>query len=399
MKANTDTFAKPPKLRMLPQQRRATAALTGIYATRILGLFLLLPVLDLYVRSLPGGSQRLAGFAVGAYALAQGFLLIPAGHLSDRIGRKPVIAGGLLLFIAGSLFGMFTHTVTGVIIARLLQGTGAISSAVTALVADVTRPEVRTRAMAVIGISIGLCFILSLLVGPALDGAFGVSGIFACMALLGLGSLAALACVPRTGAPQAARGSALTASLWRAPLLLTYIGIFSVHFSLTSTFVAVPQILNDTLHLDVATHWKVYATVFLISLLITVPLLRLFEKSVAPRRITQAAVALLCAALAWLALGGDSAWGIRAGMALFFGAFNFLEAQLPSRLSLVAEASSRGTAMGIFATSQFLGAGVGGMLAGQMLGARLPMAGVFGAAAVVVALWLACLLLLHERDA
>jgi len=383
---------------MLPQERRATGALTGIYATRILGLFLLLPVLDLYVRSLPGGSQRLAGFAVGAYALAQGLLLIPAGHLSDRIGRKPVIAGGIVLFIAGSLVGMFTHSVAGVILARLLQGTGAISSAVTALVADVTRPEVRTRAMAIIGISIGACFIISLLAGPALDGAFGVNGIFACMALLGVGSLVALSLVPRPQAAPAARGSVLRPALWRVPLLLTYIGIFSVHFSLTCAFVAVPQILHDTLHLDLSIHWKVYATVFLISLLITVPLLRLFEKSDAPGRITQAAVALLCASLIWLALGGSTAWGIRAGMAMFFGAFNFLEAQLPARLSLVVEASSRGTAMGIFATSQFLGAGVGGMLAGQMLGAHLPLGYVFAAGAGVTAIWLACQLFLGERS-
>ena len=293
---------------MLPLERRATAALTGIYATRILGLFLLLPVLDLYVRSLPGGSQRLAGFAVGAYALAQGLLQIPAGRLSDRIGREPVIAGGLVLFIAGSVVGMLSHSVFGVICARLLQGAGAISSAVTALVADVTRAEVRTRAMAVIGISIGVSFIISLIAGPALDGAFGVNGIFACMALLGVAAAVALLFVPRQArAPRTLRDSALTPSLWRAPLLLTYIGIFAVHFSLTATFVAVPQILTDMMHLDVSVHWKVYAEVFAASLLITVPLLRVFEKSGRPRRITQLGVALLAAAMLGLATGAGSA--------------------------------------------------------------------------------------------
>ncbi|MFO1467660.1 MAG: MFS transporter [Steroidobacteraceae bacterium] len=385
---------------MLPAERRATAALTGIYATRILGLFLLLPVLDLYVRSLPGGSQRAAGFAVGAYALAQGLLQIPAGRLSDRIGREPVIAGGLVLFILGSLVGAFASSVTGVILARLLQGAGAISSAVTALVADVTRAEVRTRAMAVIGISIGISFIISLIAGPALDGAFGVRGIFACMAVLGVAAGGALLLVPRPPAgPRQLRDSALTPSLWRAPLLLTYIGIFSVHFALTSTFVAVPQILNDTLHMDVSTHWRVYSAVFGASLLITVPLLRLFEKSAQPRRVTQGGVALLAVALAWMFVGGNSAWGCYVGMALFFGAFNFLEAQLPARLSLVADAESRGAAMGIFATGQFIGAGVGGTLAGLLLNAGLPLGNVFGAAAVVVVAWLASLLILHDRNA
>ena len=391
--------AQTTKLSMLPAERRATAALTGIYATRILGLFLLLPVLDLYVRSLPGGSQRLAGFAVGAYALAQGLLQIPAGRLSDRIGRQPVIAGGLVLFILGSLVGMLTHSIAGVVAARLLQGAGAISSAVTALVADVTRPPVRTRAMAIIGISIGVCFIISLLAGPALEGAFGVNGIFACMAVLGVASLGALYFVPHPPATQrSVRDSALTPALWRTPLLLTYIGIFSVHFSLTATFVAVPQILHDSLHLDIAAHWHVYAMVFVLSLLLTVPLLRVFEKSKNPRRITQLGVLLLAAAMLWLFVTAGSASGVYVGLTVFFGAFNFLEAQLPARVSLVADPSSRGAAMGVFAKAQFIGAGVGGLLAGLLLNAGLAIGTVFAAGAAVAVIWLACLVNLHERD-
>ena len=387
------------RLQMTATERRATAALTGIYATRILGLFLLLPVLDLYVSSLPGGSQKIAGFTVGAYALAQGFLQIPAGRLSDRIGRRPVILGGLFLFVAGSIVGIFTHSVAGVIVARLLQGSGAISAAVTALVADVTRTEVRTRAMAVIGISIGLCFIVSLLAGPPLEGAFGVPGIFACMAVLGTAAVGALQFVPRTEVvSRAVRPSAFSAPLWRTPLLLTYIGIFSVHFSLTATFVAVPQILRDSLHLDVAGHWRVYAAVFLASLLITVPALRIFERSANPRRVTQVLVLLLSCSLFALFAGGGAALGCYAGLVLFFGAFNFLEANLPARLSIVAAAESRGAAMGIFGTAQFLGAGIGGTLAGLVLNARLGFGAVFLAAAVVVALWLCSLLILHKRD-
>ena len=387
------------KLQMTATERRATAALTGIYATRILGLFLLLPVLDLYVSSLPGGSQELAGFAVGAYALAQGLLQIPAGRLSDRIGRRPVIWGGLFLFVAGSLVGMFTHSVAGVIVARLLQGSGAISAAVTALVADVTRTEVRTRAMAVIGISIGLCFIISLLAGPPLEGAFGVPGIFACMAVLGTAAVGALQFVPRSEALSGVvRPSAFSPSLWRTPLRLTYIGIFSVHFSLTATFVAVPQILRDSLHLDVAAHWRVYATVFVASLLITVPFLRVFEKSANPRRVTQMGVALLAVALLTLSAGGAAVVGCYAGLVLFFGAFNFLEANLPARLSMVAAAESRGAAMGIFGTAQFLGAGIGGTLAGLLLNAGYGFGAVFLAAAAVVAVWLLSVLFLHKRD-
>lgn len=387
------------RLQMLPAERRATAALTGIYATRILGLFLLLPVLDLYVRSLPGGSQRLAGFAVGAYALAQGVLQIPAGRLSDRIGRQPVIAGGLILFIVGSLVGLFTHSIAGVVAARLLQGAGAISSAVTALVADVTRPQIRTRAMAVIGISIGVCFIISLLAGPALDGAFGVNGIFACMAVLGVASLGALYFVPEPPAVQRAlRDSALTPALWKTPLRLTYVGIFSVHFSLTATFVAVPQILQDSMHLAVATHWHVYALVFMLSLLLTVPLLRIFEKSKNPRRITQLGVAMLAGSMLWLFAAADSLGSIYLGLTVFFGAFNFLEAQLPARVSLVADPASRGAAMGVFATAQFIGAGVGGTLAGLLLNAGFAIGTIFAAGSAVVAIWLVCLLYLHERD-
>jgi MFS family permease len=387
------------KLQMTATERRATAALTGIYATRILGLFLLLPVLDLYVGSLPGGSQKLAGFAVGAYALAQGLLQIPAGRLSDRIGRRPVIIGGLFLFVAGSIVGMLNHSVAGVIAARLLQGAGAISSAVTALVADVTRTEVRTRAMAVIGISIGLCFVISLLAGPPLEGAFGVPGVFACMAVLGTAAFGALQFVPRTEVVTGVmRASAFSASLWRTPLLLTYIGIFSVHFSLTATFVAVPQILRDSLRLDVAGHWRVYAAVFAVSLLITVPFLRAFEKSGNPRRVTQLGVLLLSGALFEMCAAGRAPLGACAGLVLFFGAFNFLEANLPARLSIVAAPESRGAAMGVFGTAQFLGAGIGGTLAGLLLNAGDGIGAVFLAAAIVVACWLFSLLFLHARD-
>ncbi len=388
----------PAQLRMSAHERRATAALTGIYATRILGLFLLLPVLDLYVRSLPGGSQQWAGLAVGAYALAQGLLQIPAGRLSDRIGRRPVILGGLALFVLGSLLGAAAHSVAAVVAARLLQGAGAISSAVTALLADVTRPTVRTRAMAIIGISIGLCFVVSLLAGPPLDGAFGVQGIFMSMALLGVAAAFSLWWVPVQ--PLSNRGAGtplLHASLWRAPLLQTYIGIFSVHFSLTSIFIVVPQILRDELALPLPLHWRVYAIVFAASLLITVPLLRGFERSSAPERITRMGIAMLAAALIVLAIVPERAYAAVASLVGFFGAFNFLEAQLPARLSLVAPAESRGSAMGIFATAQFIGAGVGGAAAGLIVNSRAGVHGVFGIAALVVCGWLASFHYLQKR--
>jgi len=194
------------------------------------------------------------------------------------------------------------------------------------------------------------------------------------------------------------RASALSPSLWRTPLLLTYVGIFSVHFSLTATFVAVPQILRDSLHLDVAAHWRVYGVVFVISLLITVPFLRIFEKSGNPRRVTQLGVLLLSAALFEMFAGGRATLGAYTGLILFFGAFNFLEANLPARLSIVAAPESRGAAMGIFGTAQFLGAGIGGTLAGLLLNAGQGIGAVFLAAAAVVAVWLFSLLLLHKAD-
>jgi len=367
------------------------AALAAIYATRMLGLFLLLPVLALYARSLPDYSPELLGLAMGAYGLTQAVMQIPFGRWSDRMGRKPLITVGLGLFAAGSIIGAMAHSLVVLAIARGVQGAGAVSAAVTALVADLTRPEVRTRAMALIGISIGLSFIVALVIAPVLDVAIGVPGIFLVMLVMALAGIALLnfavpAEPPRSGGNEARRLSGMLEILVRPALRPLYSGVFALHFIMTSTFLAVPQALQSDLGIPTLDHWKVYLGVFVCSIAGTLPLVLGSERGGGRRGLFVFAILLLASAQALLGVDHRQLWPVLGALTLFFAVFNFLEARLPALLTQAAPATDRGAALGVFATSQFLGAFLGGAVGGVLLG-RFGLSGVFFGSSVVAAGW------------
>jgi predicted MFS family arabinose efflux permease len=381
--------ALPSGAALLPAERRVVASLAAIYATRLLGLFLLLPVLALHAGSLPGGTPLLAGIAVGAYGLAQAFLQIPFGVWSDRFGRRPLIAIGLVLHVAGSVFGAVAGSAWSLILARIVQGLGAVSGPVTALVADLTRPASRTRAMFIIGMSIGASFVLSLVAGPLLAGAIGVSGLFVLIGALGVVALGLLMfAVPADKRPGR---RAMERRSWRQvltrSLLPYYAGVFSLHLALTATFIAIPHALRDLHGIEAARHWLVYLTVFAASITLTIPLVLWSERhrNGRPTLIGGGLLAASLVALVWTQ--ADLRW-LCASLALFFGAFNFLEARLPSALTEVAGEDSRGAALGVFATSQFAGAFTGGLVGGALLGTSAAGSAIFVAAATAVFAWL-----------
>jgi MFS family permease len=383
-----DETTKPA---LTPLERRSVGALAAIYATRMLGLFLLLPVLALYALKLPDYTPTMLGLTMGAYGLTQALLQIQFGRWSDRYGRKPLITIGLLLFAAGSLIGAFAHTLTMLFVARCVQGSGAVSAAVTALLADLTRPEVRTRAMAFVGISIGLSFVLALVLAPVLDAAIGVPGIFVIMLAMALAGLVLLhIAVPvepvSTGGAESRELSALADMLMRPALRPLYAGVFALHFIMTATFLSVPQVLVGDLGIAAAGHWKVYLGVFMVSLAGTIPLILVTERGSRSLPLFVFAVVLVAVAQALLGLDHAHLWRVLAALTLFFAVFNYLEARLPALLTLAAPGTDRGAALGIFATAQFLGAFGGGALGGVLLG-RFGLTGVFWGSATIAAAW------------
>jgi MFS family permease len=348
---------------------RATGGLAAVYAARMLGLFMILPVFALFARDLVDATPVRVGLALGVYGLTQAALQIPFGVASDRIGRKPVIVFGLLLFAAGSLLAAVSRDLDWIIAGRALQGSGAIAAASNALLADLTRAECRTQAMLVVGIAIGAAFTGALILGPVLGAWIGVPGIFAVTALL------ALACIPLVwfvvprpaagrGRTHAGIGGDLRAVLAAPQLLRLDLGVFILHACLTAIFLAVPAALSDRAGLPVGDHWRVYLPVMLASLALTLPLMHLAERRGHLRRVFLFAVTLLAAAVLLMTWAQDALWSLIAVLLLFFGAFNLLEASLPSLLSRLCDPALRGAGMGVFSSCQFLGAFAGGVLGG-----------------------------------
>jgi predicted MFS family arabinose efflux permease len=327
---------------------------------------------------------------MGAYGLTQALLQIPFGRWSDRLGRKPVIVAGLALFAAGSLLGAMAQSLAGLALARSLQGAGAVSAAVSALLADLTRPELRTRAMAFIGISIGLSFVLSLVFGPVLEAAIGVPGIFVAMLVMALAGIAlivfAVPAAPERISGDTPRLSRLHELAVRPALLRLHLGVFAMHFMITAIFLAVPAVLLERLHIATTVHWMVYLSVFVASIVGTVPLVLATERAQRPAVLL--VLAILATAISQALLGASNGhfWIVMGALTLFFAAFNYLEARLPALLTLAAPGAERGAALGVFATAQFLGAFAGGALGGVLLG-RYGLPGVFWGTAVVASFW------------
>ena len=371
----------------LPAERRAVGVIALIGVLRMFGLFALLPVLALHAATLEGATPLLIGMAVGAYGLTQAGLQIPLGALSDRIGRLPVIVGGLAVFAAGSVLAAYSDTVWGVIAGRLLQGAGAISATLTALIADATREGVRTRSMAVFGVGVGGAFMLAMIVGPKFSGHFGVPALFLFAALLALVAAILLIAlpgdIPRPEAPR--RWNFRPA--FQAELLRLDFYVFLLHAILTASFVALPFLFVDRLELPVTEHWKMYVGALLLSLGGTVPLVIRDERK-GKSSTVGLAVTLMLLGLLVLTFAGFGIATVFGGLVLFFAGFNFLEAGLPARLSLVADDESRGASLGLFASSQFLGAFVGGLIGGRFMATGRP-ADVFFVCVLLAAIWLA----------
>ncbi len=372
---------------MLPAERRAIGVIALIAMLRMFGLFALLPVLSLYAASLDGATPILIGFAVGAHGLTQAGLQIPLGMLSDRIGRGPVIAGGLFVFAIGSIVAATGDTIHTVIVGRLLQGAGAISATLAALIADATREQVRTRSMAVFGVGIGGSFVIALIAGPAIAAYAGVPALFWIAALLAIVGAVLLKALPADIERPIARQTWVLRTALRPELLRLDGYVFLLHAILTASFVALPFLFADRLELPVTAHWKIYVGALLVSLLGTVPLILSDERQGKAATIGIAVLLLLVGQL-MLSFSAFGVVPVFVALALFFAGFNFLEAGLPARLSMLADGDARGASMGVFSSSQFLGAFAGGLIGGRFLATGHP-SDVFFVCALLAAIWLA----------
>ncbi len=374
-------------------ERTAALSLSSIYALRMMGLFMILPVFSLYAHDhLKNSTPLLIGLAIGIYGLANAVFQIPFGILSDRFGRKPIIAFGLLLFALGSVIAAMSDTITGVIIGRAIQGSGAIAAAVMALAADLTREEHRLKIMAMIGMTIGLSFSTSLVLGPLLDGWIGVSGIFWLTAVLALAGIGVLHLwVPQPVASTFHRDaevvpSQFTDMLKDPSLLRLNVGIFALHMILTASFVVVPVALRDYAGLAGGQHWMIYLGVQLISMAAMIPFIIYAEKYRHMKQVFFGCVIAIAIAQAGLGLAHTSVIAISLSLLLFFIAFNVLEATLPSLIAKTAPSEKKGTAMGIYSTSQFLGAFTGGIAGGWLYGA-VGVGAVFALCAGIATVW------------
>jgi len=355
---------------MTALERRTVGSLALLYSFRMLGLFMVLPLLALYAADMPGASPALLGLALGIYGLTQALLQIPLGWLSDRIGRKPVILAGLALIVLGSVVAAQAESVQGIVLGRALQGAGAIASTVMALLSDLTREDQRTKAMALMGGSIGISFALALVLGPIVASLGGLSAVFWFTAALSLvGVVIVLLLVPEPGGSLAQYGEVspqanlLGPVLRNAALAQLNFGIFVLHFVLMATFLLVPGLLEGTAAVSREDHWMVYFGVLACSVLVMIPMLARAERGGHPRQMFLLALGLMFVGVAALALQ-MGAWGLYAALWLLFIGFNYLEATLPSLVSKTVFAGGRGTALGVYSTSQFLGIFGGGVAGG-----------------------------------
>lgn len=371
---------------MATDERRSVGVIALIAMIRMFGLFSLLPVLSLYATDLRDATPLLVGLAVGAYGLTQAGFQIPLGALSDRVGRVPVIVGGLAIFAAGSILAGVSDSIYGVIAGRLLQGAGAISSTLTALIADGTRDEVRTRSMAVFGVGIGASFMVAMVAGPLIAAKFGAPSLFWVAAALAMLAALMLRLLPAIPQPKIRENWQITPA-FRADLLRVDFYVFVLHTIMTATFVALPFLLSDRLGLALTAHWKIYVGALLASLVITIPMI-MSDHHQGRGRLIGLAVALLVVAQLGLTFFSFSIHSVFIALVIYFAGFNFLEAGLPARLSVLADEEVRGASLGVFSSAQFFGAFVGGLIGGRFLGHGRPT-DVFFVCALLAGIWLA----------
>jgi MFS family permease len=358
----------------------------------MMGLFMILPVFSVYAQTLPDATALLTGLALGMYGLTQSIFSIPYGILSDRIGRKPVIAAGLLVFAAGSVVAAMSHSIYGIILGRALQGAGSVAAVLMALAADLSREEHRLKMMSFIGVSIGFAFALSMVLGPIVNRYVGMSGLFWFIA--GLAILALVILYTRVPDPVISifhrdaqvNPTELSKVLSDAQLLRLDFGVFSLHLVLMAIFVALPRMLEQSGFM-VEHHWELYLPVFLLSVPLMIPFIILAERKRRMKQVFVGAIAGLVVAELALLVFGNTVWHAAVALVIFFTSFNLLEASLPSLVAKMSPADRKGTAMGMFSTSQFLGAFAGGAIGGlsyQHWGAT----GVYLVCLLVIVVWL-----------
>lgn len=355
---------------MQKHEFRAAISLAAVFSVRLLGLFMIYPVFAAYARNLAGANPYLIGEALGIYGLTQGLLQIPFGLLSDRLGRKVMIVFGLLLFAAGSAMAALSSSIGGVIMGRALQGSGAVGAVILALVADLTAEENRTKAMALVGITIGASFMVALVAGPIAASFVGVPGIFWLMVVLALVGIAITEfVVPNPRRVSVHRDAeAVPALIWAVlrdrELLRLDFGIFALHAMLTASFLVVPGLLGATLNVPVRDQWFVYLPVLLVSVAVMLPAIVVAEKYRRMKGVFVGAVAALAVSQLMLYFGAGNLFVLLAALVVFFSAFNVMEASLPSLITKAAPAEAKGTAMGLYSSAQFLGIFVGGIIGG-----------------------------------
>jgi MFS family permease len=388
------TQAKNNLEKMSASELRASASLASIYGLRMLGMFLILPIFAIYASTLPGGdSQLMIGLALGAYGLTQAIFQLPFGMASDRFGRKRVIYVGLVLFVLGSLVAGFAHDLSTIILGRSIQGAGAISAAVTALAADLTREEHRTKAMAMIGTTIGITFALSLVLGPVLNQWIGVSGIFLLTGVLATAAIFVVKYVvpdpvsSHFHSDAQAQTGKLKEVLKDTQLLRLNFGIFALHAAQMAMFIVVPFAINQSSNMTTNQHWWIYLPVLLLSFVLMVPAIIIGEKRAKLKQVFVAAIVLMLGAQLLFAFSITHFWGIVFSLGAYFIAFNILEATLPSIISKIAPAASKGTAIGVYNTTQSLGVFVGGT-AGGFLAHHYNHSAVFIFCSALMAVWL-----------